>query len=549
MNDVQLSGTGLLSTIVFSPLAGMFLVLLWPGRGDGRAIKRGAFVWSLIPLGLVLYLWWGRLFDHDAMMTASGATMPIIQQADRVAWLRTPIRADYFVGIDGINMPLLLLTVSVTPVVVLASFGMRRRVKTYFTLLMLLETSMLGYFSALNFFLFFLFWEFSLVPMFFMILLWGGPNRRAAAVKFFVYTMAGSIGMLVIFQFLYLATAAAGDGTSDLVRLARLGAGVEAIGGLDLQGIIFNYVERLGITNSLGGTTNRYAAIVFWAIFVAFAVKLGVWPFHTWLPDVYAEADTADTMFMAGVMSKMGAYGMLRLALPLLPEAARQAAPSIAVLGLASVVLGAYAALAQRDLKRLIAYTAINHMGLVTIGIAAASAAGSGSLDSRASAIAGVQMTLVASGFSTAALFYLAGTLIVRTGMSDIHQFGGLLQTMPRLAGAMDVALFANLGLLGLADFVGEFLIFRGAWATLPLIAATAVIGLIVLALALLRMFQHVFSGSLNQRWRAVADLSRFETVTVLPLLALLLIFGVYPALLLDVINGAGTALASVFVR
>ena len=549
MNDVQLSGTGLLSMIVFSPLAGMFLVLLWPGRGDGRAIKWGTFVWSLIPLGLMLYLWWGRLFDPDAMMTASGATMPIIQQADRVAWLRTPIRADYFVGVDGINMPLLLLTASLTPMVVLASFGMRRRVKTYFALLMLLETSMLGYFSALNFFLFFLFWEFSLVPMFFMILNWGGPNRRAAGVKFFVYTMAGSLGMLVIFQFLYLATVAAGDGTSDLVRLARLGAGVETIGGLDLQGIIFSYIERLGITNSIGGTTNRYAAIVFWAIFVAFAVKLGVWPFHTWLPDVYAEADTADTMLMAGVMSKMGAYGMLRLALPLLPAAARQAAPIIAVLGLASVILGAYAGLAHQDIKRRIAYTAVNHMGLVTIGIAAAAAVGQATLESRASAIAGVQMTLVASGFSTATLFYLAGMLISRTGTRDLRQFGGLRHTMPRLAGALGVALFANLGLPGLADFVGEFLIIRGAWATLPLIAAIAVIGLVVLALLLLQMYQQIFSGALNTRWRNTPDLSRFEIVTTLPLLTVLLIFGVYPALLLDVINGAGTALASVFVR
>lgn len=454
MNDVQLSGSGLLSMIVFSPLVGAALALLWPERGDGRAIKWGVFVCSLVPLGLVLYLWWGRLFDPDAVMTANGATMPIIQQADRLAWLRTPIRADYFVGLDGINLPLLLLTVVLTPMVVLASFGMHHRVKTYFALLMLLESAMLGYFTALNFFLFFLFWEFSLVPMLFMIMTWGGPNRRYAAFKFFVYTMAGSLGMLVIFQFLYLATAAAGDATADLVRLARLGAGVETIGGMDLQGIIYNYARQLGITSWLGNTPERYAAIVFWAIFIAFAVKLAVWPFHTWLPDAYAEAETADAMLMAGVMSKMGAYGMLRLALPLLPGAAQQAAPVIAALGLASVVLGAYAGRAQQDLKRLIAYTAINHMGLVTIGVAAAAASG-GTLDSRASAIGGVQMTLVASGFSTAALFYLAGALIARTGTADLRQFGGLRQTMPVLAGALGVALFANLGLPGLADFVG----------------------------------------------------------------------------------------------
>jgi NADH-quinone oxidoreductase subunit M len=549
MSYVQSGNAGIISLIVFSPLVGMALALLWPERGDGRAVRWGVFAWSMVPLGLVLYLWWGGRYDPNAVVTSNGVTVSVIQQVERVAWVRTPIRADYFVGIDGINLPLLILTVTLTPIVVLASFGMRQRIKIYFALLMLLETAMLGYFTALNFFLFFLFWEFSLVPMFFMINTWGGPNRRYAALKFFVYTMAGSLGMLVIFQFLYLATAAAGDATADLVRLARLGAGLETIGGMDLQGIIFNYAQRLGITGWLGNTPERYAAIVFWAIFIAFAVKLAVWPFHTWLPDAYAEAETADAMLMAGVMSKMGAYGMLRLALPLLPDAARQAAPVIAILGLASVVLGAYVGLAQWDLKRLIAYTSINHMGLVIIGIAAAAAAGAGSLDGRASAIDGVQITLVASGFSTAALFYLAGALIARTGTADLRQFGGLRQTMPRLAGVLGVALFANLGLPGLADFVGEFLIFRGAWATLPLIAAIAVIGLIVLALLLLRMYQRIFNGPLNERWRDLADLSRFEMLTALPLLALLLVFGVYPALLLDVTNGAVTALAAMFVR
>ena len=548
MNDVQVSGSGILSVIVFSPLVGMALALFWPERGDGRMIKWGILAWSTVPLGLALYLWWGGLYDPNAAVSANGMTVSVIQQVERVAWVRTPVRADYFVGIDGINLPLVLLTVTLTPIVVLASFSMKQRVKIHFALLMLLETAMLGYFTALNFFLFFLFWEFSLVPMFFMIMTWGGPNRRYAAFKFFVYTMAGSLGMLVIFQFLYLATAAAGDATADLVRLARLGAGIETIGGLDLQGIIFNYAGQLGMTSWLGNAPERYAAIVFWAIFLAFAVKLAVWPFHTWLPDAYAESDTADTMLMAGVMSKMGAYGMLRLALPLLPDAARQAAPVIAVLGLASVVLGAYAGLAQWDLKRLIAYTAINHMGLVTIGVAAAAAAGAGSLDSRASAIDGVQMTLVASGFSTAALFYLASRLIARTGTADLRQFGGLRQTMPVLAGALGVALFANLGLPGLADFVGEFLIFRGAWATLPLIAAVAVIGLIVLALLLLRIYQRIFNGPLDERWRGVTDLSRFEMLTALPLLALLLVFGVYPALILDLANGTVTALVSSFV-
>ncbi|GIV97453.1 MAG: NADH-quinone oxidoreductase subunit N [Herpetosiphonaceae bacterium] len=542
---LRLSEWGITSLIALSPLVGMLLALLLPERDGGRAIKWGVFLWSLVPLGLVLYLWWGGLYDPNAT-APSNPNVAVIQLVDKVDWIRAPIRADYFVGIDGLNLPLVILTAVLGPIAVLASFGITTNIKTYFALLMLVQTAMLGYFTALNFLLFFLFWEFSLVPMFFIINNWGGPNRSYAAFKFFVYTMAGSLGMLLIFQFLYLAT-----GTFDLVRLARLGAGIETINGLDLKGLIFNYVERLGITGWLGTNPDFYAGIVFWAIFIAFAVKLAVWPFHTWLPDAYSQAPTAGSMLLAGVMSKMGAYGMLRLALPLLPDAAQEAAPAIAILGLAGVLLGAYAGLAQWDLKRLIGYTSINHMGLVAIGIAAAAAAGSTPLgvDARAGAINGVQMMMIGHGLSTAALFYFAGALYARTGTYDLRHFGGLRMPMPLFAGAMGVAMFANLGLPGLADFVGEFFIFLGAWATLPLIAVIAVIGLIASALLLLLMFQRIFYGPVNTRWLGLSDLSRFELFTALPLLLLLLVFGVYPALLLDLANQTSLALVSIFAR
>lgn len=547
MNELRPSDWGITSLIVFSPLLGAALALLWPRR-ESRLMRWGIFVWSLIPLGLVLYLWWSGAYDPTARATLAGTPAAVIQQVDRLPWLRAPLRADYVVGIDGINLPLIILTTTLTPVVLLVALRERQHARTHLALLLFLETALLGAFTALDFLLFFLFWELSLVPMFFMMLAGAAAPRRAAAMKFFVYTMAGSVGMLLAFQFLYLATAAAGEATLDLARLARLGSGAETIAGKDLAGIIFAYAQQLGLTRWFGGTSERYAAIIFWAIFLAFAIKLAVWPLHTWMPAAYAESETDETMIMAGAMSKLGAYGMMRLALPLLPDAAREAAPIIALLGLASVILGAYAGLAQTDIKRLIAYTSVNHMGLVTIGVAAA-AVGNGSLDSRASALNGIQMMLVAHGFSTAALFYVAGILHRRTGTYDLQQFGGLRQVAPTLAGVTGVALFASLGVPGLANFAGEFLIFRGAWAALPLITTLAAMGLVVLALQLLRMFQAIFDGRPSERSAAMRDLSRGELLTALPLLLPLLLFGIYPAIVLDLTSGTIAALSSVFAQ
>jgi NADH-quinone oxidoreductase subunit M len=550
-----------LTFLVLSPVVGALLVALGGAlRLDDRVVKLSATAWSLTSLGLAIGLWAG--FDPAAVAEGQG----VVQFVEKVPWIDA-IKVDYFLGVDGISLPLVILTAAMTPIAMLASFGIQERVKVHYALIFLLEAAMLGYFVALNFFFFFIFWEFSLVPAFFLIQTWGRnpEKRRAAAFKFFVYTMAGSVGMLLLFQFFYLATNNAGVPTFDLIDLGRLGQNLPIVAtqngqtvlfNQDLQTIIYNYAEQLGITTYLGNYPLLYTSIAFWAIFVAFAIKLAVWPFHTWLPDAYAEAPTAGSILLPAVMSKMGAYGMLRILLPLVPQAAQTFGYVIGALALIGIVAGAFGALSYTggDIKRLIGYTSINHMGYVALAIAAAASLGTADIASRANAINGAEMQMVAHGLSTGMLFLLVGMLYERTGTYSLREWGGLRRVMPTFAGVMGVAMFANLGLPGLAGFVGEFFIFRGAWASLPFFTLLATIGLVVTALALLQMYARIFNGPLNPRWageQAPTDMrivSR-EFLAAAPLLIALLILGIYPAPIMDLANQAATALVAVFTR
>jgi NADH-quinone oxidoreductase subunit M len=351
--------------------------------------------------------------------------------------------------------------------------------------------------------------------------------------------------------------------TFDLILLGQIGRGVSIDGvPFTLQDVLFSYAGQIGLTNLLGSDPLVYGSIAFWAIFIAFAVKLAVWPFHTWLPDTYSEAPIGVSILLSAVMSKMGAYGMLRIMLPLVPEAAQQYAPPVGALALIGILTGAFGALAytRGDSKRLIAYTSINHMGYVMLGIAGAAGVGAWGVDSiallnsRAMAINGVLMQMVAHGLSTGALFLLVGMLYQRLGTYDLSAAGGLRTVMPTFAGVLGVALFANLGLPGLAGFVGEFFIFRGAWATLPLFTLFATVGLVITALALLLMFARLFLGPLNPRWSpdtgsAPPDIRTGEFWLAAPLLALLIVLGVYPALVMQLTNATVTEAVNVFVQ
>ncbi len=552
MNYLQFSDGPWLTFLVLSPIVGLLLVALAGAlRLDDRLVKVGATAWSLTSLGLAIFLWAG--FNPAAVSDGQG----VVQFVEKITWIEA-IRVDYFLGVDGISLPLVVLTTVMAPIAMLASFNVEARVKMHYALLFLLEAAMLGYFVALNFFFFFIFWEFSLVPAFFIIQNWGRDpenRRRYAAFKFFVYTMAGSVGLLLLFQFFYVATRAAGVATFDLVTLGRLGQGLPVDGAQGtLQDIIYRYVDQVGITSYLGQFPLLYTSIAFWAIFIAFAIKLAVWPFHTWLPDAYAEAPTAGSILLSAVMSKMGAYGMLRIMLPLVPEAAQFFGPVIGALALIGIVAGAFGALSYTggDVKRLIGYTSINHMGYVALAIAAAATLNdAANAQSRAIAINGAEMQMIAHGLSTGALFLLVGYLYQRTGTYNLREWGGLRKIMPMFAGVMGVAMFANLGLPGLAGFVGEFFIFRGTWASLPFFTLLATIGLLVSALALLQMYSRIFNGPLNTRWNGLADMrvASREFLAAAPLLVALLILGVYPAPIMDLANQAATQLVAVFTK
>ncbi len=539
-----------LTLLVLAPLVGILLVGIsaWL-RLDDRIVRLGVTAWTGVPIAIAVQVL--RHFEPGATSAGQG----MVQLVEKMPWI-SAIRVDYFLGVDGLSMPLVLLTVVMAPVAALASWNVNERVKAHYALLLLLEAAMLGFFVALDFFFFFIFWEFSLVPAFFLIQNWGRENRRYAAFKFFIYTMAGSVGMLLLFQVIYLATREAGFATFNLIDLGRLGRGLPVEGATGtLRDMIFAFMEQIGVTEVLGRYPLLYTSIAFWAIFIAFAIKLAVWPFHTWLPDAYSEAPIAGSILLSAVMSKMGAYGMLRILLPLVPDAAQYFAPLMGGLALVGIVAGAFGAMANigGDMKRLIAYTSINHMGYVMLAIAAAAALpGAASQDSRTIAINGAMMQLVAHGLSTGALFYLVGALHQRTGSWSLNDFGGLRIIAPTFAGVMGTALFANLGLPGLAGFVGEFFIFRGAWATLPLFTVLATIGLIVTALALLLMFQRIFLGPLNERWaddhgRSMPDLQPAELWTMLPVLAILLLLGIFPAPVIGMANATAEGLVAIF--
>lgn len=550
-----------LSLVVFLPLIGAVLAAITPEGEDGRSQKWGAFLLSLAPLGIAIFM----TVAYYQRIGTTGGFLPnepqqqIYDFVEQLPWISV-LGAEYKLGVDGISLPLVLLTTLLTPISILASFNLKTRPAYFFSLILLMETAILGILVSLNFILFFIFWEVSLIPGFFLIGQWGRhpEQRRYAAFKFFVYTMAGSVSLLLGFEFFYLATRAAGRGTFDFIELTRLAQGlpVQGLQG-NLSEIVFGFLNSIGVVQIAGGSPNFYMSILFLGVFIALAVKLAVWPFHTWLPDAYAEAPTAVSMLLAGVLTKMGAYAMLRLMLPIFPQQMRDGAFVLGFFAFMSIIVGAWVAynIARvplrregklNDLKRVIAYLSINHMGYVFLAIAAAGAA-TGDLNSRAIAINGAMMQMFAHGLSTSALFFFAGILYERTGSYELTAFGGLRTIVPVFAALMGVAMFANLGLPGLAGFVGEFFIFRGAWPTLPFWTIVSMLGLVISALALLLMYQRIFSGAVNERLRRLPDLNRREWAVLLPLIVLLIVFGVYPLPLMDIANQTALAVVRFF--
>lgn len=446
-----------------------------------------------------------------------------MQFVERWPWIPS-LAVEYHVGVDGLGLVMVLLTIVVMPLAVLVTPADVRLPQVYYGLMLLLQGGLLGVFTALNFFHWFLFWELSLIPAFFLVRLWGGPARGPAATQFFLYTMVGSVALLLAFVAIFLAT-----GQFNFLELAELGRA-------NRWAAYFNV--RLG---GYALPAETLVTVVFLGVFLGFAVKVPVMPFHTWLPAAYAEAPSSTTMVLTGLMSKMGVYGLLRILVPLFPESLRACLTPLLWLAVLTIVASAAAAFAQRDLKRMLAYSSINHLGYCLLGIFAALAVtqtGERLAAEQAAALNGVVLQMFNHGLTAATLFGFVAYLEQRTGgRRAVQEFGGLRATLPVFNGLMGIAVFASLGLPGLNGFVGEFLIFKGAFALVPWATALSTVGLLITAVFLLTFLHQAFHGPPNPRWAGLADLTWAERCVLGPAILLMLVLGLYPQLLLGLVN------------
>jgi NADH-quinone oxidoreductase subunit M len=499
----------LITFLTFTPLLGGLLVLGAPEREEKFARKL-ALAFSLIPILSVIALW--LRFSPE---------MPGMQFVERHQWIPS-LGIEYFVGIDGLGLLMVLLTTIVVPFALFSTNKEIENSKLYFALYLFLQTGLFGTFTALNFFHWFIFWELSLVPAFFLIKLWGGPERTRAAYQFFVYTLVGSVAMLLAFLAIFSAT-----GIFDFIQLA------EAARSGDLAAAI-------AIKLTLGTfSSDQILFILFFGVLLGFAVKVPLFPFHTWLPATYAEAPSSVSMGLTGVMSKMGVYGFLRILLPIFPEQMRAALTPLLWLAVATIIFSAYAAFAQRDLKRIIAYSSINHLGYCLLGLfAVMKFTDADLLNEKAAALNGVILQMFNHGITAAALFCFVGILEKRTGgIRGLNDFGGLRKVAPVFCGLMGISIFSSLGLPGLNGFVGEFLIFKGVFSLTSWAAAISTLGLLVTAIFLLTILQRVFTGPVNPKWNSFADLTFAERLTIAPAIALMFVLGIFPQILIGVIN------------
>jgi len=499
-----MNGIPVLTVLTVLPLVGAALAF-WAGK-HARAV---ALVTTLISLALALVVW--------SQLPGDGS----IGLVERAAWAPS-LGIEYHLGVDGLGALMLVLAAIVTLMSVDAAHRVHHQPGLYFGLVLVLEAGLFGSFTALNFFHWFLFWELSLIPAFFLIKLWGGARRGPAATQFFVYTMAGSAALLVAFLAVFLST-----GSMDFPHLTLLASTGE------LEQMV---AAHLG-AGALGWPVMLWLAV---GVLAGFAVKVPMIPFHTWLPAAYAEAPSPVTMLLTGAMSKMGVYGLLRIAIPMFGHQIAQIRTPLLVLAVATVVMGAWAAAAQKDLKRVFAYSSVNHLGycLVAIFALAVPAAGAAAQASQAAALNGVILQMFNHGVTAAALFWFVAMIQARSGgHRGIDDFGGLRKPAPVLAGLMGIALFSSLGLPGLNGFVGEFLIFRGVFSLAWVAATVSILGLLVTAVVILTVIQKVFSGPTPEHWASFPDLHHGERLAMAPVIGLMLLVGLLPQLILDSVN------------
>ena len=453
-----------------------------------------ASVIGVVPLVVLLGAW--ARFDGDG-------GFELVESSE---WIPT-LGVGYRVGVDGPSLPLALMTAVLFAVAIAYPVDLRGRPGPYYALMLFLEGVSVGLFLSLDLFLFFVFWDVSLVGMYFLIGVWGHGDARRSALKFFVYTFAGSLALLLAILGLYLATEPRTFDMAEIIRQQPLPAG--------------------GV----------YATLVFVGFLIGFGVKTPIVPFHTWLPPAHVDAPGPASAVLAGVLLKMGTYGFVRILMSMQPETFARFAFPIGVLAVVSIVYGSLVAMAQTNLKRLIAYTSVNHMGYVMLGLAAAGASIAGQDDAQALALTGATLEMVAHGLITGALFLVSGSILARGETYEMEAYGGLAARAPALTGITVVAAFASLGLPGLAGFVAEFQVFAGTLAVYPWLAGVGLLGIVITAALFLRMLQQVFLGPLPERWTGWPDLGWIERLTLGALIALIIAIGVAPALLLDMID------------
>jgi len=494
------NGIPILTLLTALPVVGAAIVLL-----SGKHARAVAMITALAATAVALVVWTDL---------PSNGTIGLLEQHP---WVPS-LGIEYHLGVDGLGALMVVLSALVTLMSLDAAKRVHHQPNLYFALVLVLESCLFGTFTALNFFHWFLFWELSLIPAFFLIKLWGGAKRGPAATQFFVYTMAGSVGLLLAFLAVFLST-----------------------GSMD-----FTHLSLLASTGELEQAVTQYLPhhhVMMWlalGVLAGFAVKVPLMPFHTWLPNAYSEAPSPVTMLLTGTMSKMGVYGLLRIALPMFgPEIARMRTPLL-VLAVTTVVMGAWAAAAQKDLKRVFAYSSVNHLGYCQLGIFALAVpvTDAAMQTSQAAALNGVILQMFNHGITAAAVFWFIAMLQERSGgIRGIDDFGGLRKPAPVFAGLMGIVLFSSLGLPGLNGFVGEFLIFRGVFPLAWVSATVSVLGLLVTAAVILTVIQKVFTGPVPERWAAFPDMHTGERMAMAPVIGLMLLIGLLPQLIVDSVN------------